>query len=39
MEWVAVLPSWAFGLLYGAAVALVLPWAARGYKPFIYFQF
>jgi alginate O-acetyltransferase complex protein AlgI len=28
-----------FALAYGAAVALVLPWAAAEYTPFIYFQF
>ncbi len=30
---------WSFALGYGVAVALVLPWAASGGKPFIYFQF
>jgi alginate O-acetyltransferase complex protein AlgI len=36
---VAGLPAPVFALGYGAAVALVLPWAASGYQPFIYFQF
>ena len=36
---VAALPHWAFFAAYGAAVALVLPWVAVGYRPFIYFQF
>jgi alginate O-acetyltransferase complex protein AlgI len=34
----ARVPDWAYALGYGAAWALVVPWAA-GYKPFIYFQF
>lgn len=29
----------AFAVLYGLAWALVLPWVATGYRPFIYFQF
>jgi hypothetical protein len=32
-------PDWAFAVAYGGGVALVLPWAASGYQPFIYFQF
>ncbi len=35
----AALPHWAFSIVYGGAWALVLPWVATGYKPFIYFQF
>ena len=31
-------PDWLYAFGYGAAWALVVPWAA-GYKPFIYFQF
>jgi hypothetical protein len=31
-------PDWLYAFGYGAAWALVLPWAA-GYKPFVYFQF
>ncbi len=33
------LPDWGFALSYGAAVAIALPFAATGYRPFIYFQF
>lgn len=33
------LPGWAFALAYGALAALVLPWVATEYRPFIYFQF
>ena len=33
------LPDWSYAFLYGAAWAIVLPWAAQGYTPFIYFQF
>jgi len=33
------LPGWVFAAAYGVAVALVLPWAAHQYEPFIYFQF
>ena len=33
------IPSWAFALVLGTATALVLPWIAVGYRPFIYFQF
>ncbi len=33
------LAPWKFALVYGAAWALVLPWIAGGYTPFIYFQF
>ncbi|MFG0318333.1 MAG: MBOAT family O-acyltransferase, partial [Planctomycetota bacterium JB042] len=33
------LPPPLFAVLYGAAVALALPFAAAGYTPFIYFQF
>jgi len=33
------LPDWAFALVFGAAVALALPWVAADYQPFIYFQF
>jgi alginate O-acetyltransferase complex protein AlgI len=33
------LPHWAFALVYGATWALILPWVAVGYRPFIYFQF
>jgi alginate O-acetyltransferase complex protein AlgI len=32
-------PDWAFALGLGATAALVLPWVAVGYQPFIYFQF
>ncbi len=32
-------PGWAFAVVYGVVVALVLPWAANQYEPFIYFQF
>ena len=32
-------PDWAWGLAYGAALGLLLPFAATGYQPFIYFQF
>lgn len=32
-------PWWAFAATYGALGALVLPWVAVGYRPFIYFQF
>ncbi len=32
-------PGWAFAAAYGFAVAVVLPWAANEYEPFIYFQF
>jgi alginate O-acetyltransferase complex protein AlgI len=35
----AGLPDWLYAFGYGAAWALVLPWAAQGYTPFIYFQF
>jgi len=35
----AAVSDWIFAPAYGAAVALVLPWAAVGYQPFIYFQF
>jgi len=34
-----LLPDWAYAFAYGAAWAIVLPWAAQGYQPFIYFQF
>jgi alginate O-acetyltransferase complex protein AlgI len=37
--WPERLPDWGFAVVFGAAFALVLPWAATGYKPFIYFQF
>jgi alginate O-acetyltransferase complex protein AlgI len=33
------LPDWAYALAYGASVALLLPWVATDYQPFIYFQF
>ena len=33
------LPDWGYAVLYGLAWALVLPWVATGYRPFIYFQF
>jgi alginate O-acetyltransferase complex protein AlgI len=33
------LPRWAFALGIGATTALLLPWVAVGYAPFIYFQF
>jgi alginate O-acetyltransferase complex protein AlgI len=33
------LPDWTFAIGFGAAVALMLPWVAVGYQPFIYFQF
>ncbi len=33
------LPDIAFAFAYGVVVALLLPWAATGYRPFIYFQF
>ena len=33
------LSDWVYALAYGAAWAIVLPWAAQGYQPFIYFQF
>ena len=36
---VAAWPDWAWGLAYGAALGLLLPFAATGYQPFIYFQF
>lgn len=36
---VARVPGWTFAAGYGAATALVLPWAAGSYEPFIYFQF
>jgi alginate O-acetyltransferase complex protein AlgI len=32
-------PDWAFAVGFGAVVALLLPFVAAGYKPFIYFQF
>ncbi len=32
-------PGWAFGMAYGAAVSLVLPWISTRHVPFIYFQF
>jgi alginate O-acetyltransferase complex protein AlgI len=32
-------PPWAFGLAYGGALALALPWIATRHQPFIYFQF
>ena len=32
-------PGWGFAVAYGVAVAVVLPWAASQYEPFIYFQF
>jgi len=32
-------PAPAFAFAYGVVVALVLPWAATSYQPFIYFQF
>jgi len=32
-------PSWLYAIGYGIAVALVLPWVATDYQPFIYFQF
>ncbi len=32
-------PDWAYAFGYGALWAVVLPWAAQGYQPFIYFQF
>jgi alginate O-acetyltransferase complex protein AlgI len=35
----AALPDWAFAGLYGATVAVVLPFVATDYQPFIYFQF
>ncbi len=35
----AAAPNWAFSVAYGGVWALVLPWVAIGYKPFIYFQF
>jgi alginate O-acetyltransferase complex protein AlgI len=36
---VEAMPDWLFALLFGAAVAVALPWAAMSYQPFIYFQF
>ncbi len=33
------LPAAGFAFVYGVCWALVLPWVATGYKPFIYFQF
>ncbi len=36
---VARAPGWIFAAAYGVAVAVVLPWAANEYEPFIYFQF
>jgi alginate O-acetyltransferase complex protein AlgI len=36
---VEAIPDWLFALLFGAAVAAALPWAAIDYQPFIYFQF
>ncbi len=33
------LPDWVYFLGYGVVWALVLPWAAHGYQPFMYFQF
>ena len=36
---VARVPGAVFAVSYGAIVALVLPWAASQYEPFIYFQF
>ncbi|MHC5209202.1 MAG: MBOAT family O-acyltransferase [Planctomycetota bacterium] len=36
---VAALPDAGFAVLYGAAVAAVLPWLPTDYAPFIYFQF
>ncbi|MFH2000024.1 MAG: MBOAT family O-acyltransferase [Planctomycetota bacterium] len=36
---VGAMPDWLFYVVYGAAVGIVLPFAAAGYKPFIYFQF
>ena len=33
------LPSYVYSVIYGAAWALVFPWAAVNYQPFIYFQF
>ena len=33
------LPSWAFAIGFGFVAALILPWTAPGYTPFIYFQF
>ncbi len=38
-ERLARIPWPLFAAGFGASVALVLPWAAAGYKPFIYFQF
>ncbi|MDG2308334.1 MAG: MBOAT family O-acyltransferase [Candidatus Binatia bacterium] len=36
---VARLPAGVFALGYGVLVAVLLPWAANEYEPFIYFQF
>jgi D-alanyl-lipoteichoic acid acyltransferase DltB (MBOAT superfamily) len=36
---IARVPDWLYYPAYGALWALVLPWAAQGYQPFIYFQF
>jgi alginate O-acetyltransferase complex protein AlgI len=33
------LPDWAFAAGYGLALALVAPWIATDFQPFIYFQF
>ena len=33
------LPDWAFAVAYGLAVALIAPWIATDFQPFIYFQF
>jgi alginate O-acetyltransferase complex protein AlgI len=38
-RWFRGLPGWAFGLLWGAALAVVLAFVPLGYRPFIYFQF
>ncbi|MCB9896568.1 MAG: hypothetical protein H6825_01065 [Planctomycetes bacterium] len=35
----ARLPDWGFAMAYGAAAALVLPWIATDFQPFIDFQF
>jgi len=33
------LPDWAFATGYGLALALIAPWIATDFQPFIYFQF
>ncbi len=39
LERVTRLAPWKFAVLLGLGWALVLPWIAAGYTPFIYFQF